>query len=236
MLICGFYFLCIDTPFIEPVENNDDQLDIVVATTKYEDAVPIYEKPDENSSIISELSGQTCLTCNYFNNTDNQNNFIKVELSPSLNGYIKTEDCTFDTIHINDFGLDKKKRFANQRIIACQESLKYLTTSYEEMTCNVLVRKAYQAAGIDFGDLSASQYDRDYVGVLISEEQLKPGDLVFYKGIDGGDNHHIGLYLGKGYVIQATLDKGGEYPLGGVHITKLNFRSSPTGYRSPFLD
>lgn len=83
--------------------------------------------------------------------------------------------------------------------------------------------------------MSATKYNQDKYGKSITKEQLKPGDFIFYTGINGVANGHVGLYLGKGYVIQSTLDKGGEYPTGGVRITKLTFRSEPTAFRTPYV-
>lgn len=229
----GIWFIWTDT---KQKEDQNQKLNIIVATAKYQDTIPIYPEPNINSFPISELSGQTCLTCNYFGEIDNQNDFIKVELSPNSNGYIKAEDCLIDIIDLSNFDLNQNIKFFKQRIEACQKSLTFLSIPYDEMSCDELIRKSYKAAGIDFGDLPAAKYDDDFIGILISREELKAGDFVFYKGINGGDNTHIALYLGKEYVIHSTLDKGATYPLGGVHITKLDFRSSPTKYRSPFLD
>lgn len=100
------------------------------------------------------------------------------------------------------------------------------------MHCTDLVKISYLSIGKEYDDLSALEYNHDSIGKEISIEELQPGDLVFYTGASGIPYGHVGIYLGQGYVIQSTIDKGKEYPTGGVRITKLTFRSSPTIFRS----
>ncbi|WP_280314855.1 bifunctional lytic transglycosylase/C40 family peptidase [Nocardia wallacei] len=64
--------------------------------------------------------------------------------------------------------------------------------------CSGLTKAAYATAGID---LPRTTYDQIHVGPRIPEDQLQPGDLVFY-GTDA-DVHHVGLYLGAGKKVEA---------------------------------
>ena len=205
-------------------------VNIIVATAPYNEMVSVYAQPNENSEVISEFCGQTCLTCNLYNeNFEIINNFVKVELSQKQIGYVKITDCFCDTLYLNK--IQNKNR---QKV--CWTSLKYLGISYDEMKCTTLIRKSFISIGIDFGDLYVTKYNKDNIGKEVTKKELQPGDIVFYKSIGGKVKYgHIGLYLGQGYVIQSTIDKGKEYPSGGVRITKLTFRSEPTAFRSPFL-
>lgn len=46
-------------------------------------------------------------------------------------------------------------------------------------------------------------------GVIISEEDLQPGDLVFYSGTGGrGFASHVAIYIGNGQIIHASTRKG----------------------------
>ncbi|MFC8429290.1 NlpC/P60 family protein [Streptomyces sp. NPDC057253] len=66
--------------------------------------------------------------------------------------------------------------------------------------CSGLTKAAYAAAGISLPRTAQSQYD---LGPHIpTEEQLRPGDLVFY-GIPDKGIHHVGLYIGGGQMIDA---------------------------------
>jgi cell wall-associated NlpC family hydrolase len=64
--------------------------------------------------------------------------------------------------------------------------------------CSGLVQAAYATAGIT---LPRTTYDQIHVGPRIGENQLRPGDLVFYGTTD--NVHHVGLYLGAGKMIHA---------------------------------
>ena len=209
----------------------DKELDVVTATVSYSEKVPIYEKPNENSNIITKLNGQTCLTCNlYEDRTEFIGDFIKVELSESKRGYIRKKDCFYDTLCLTDIQNEKRKRM-------CETALKYLGVSYDNMHCNDLVQYAFTSINIDYRGKKVVEYNNDAVGIKISQKDIQPGDLIFYRNVQGNVNDgHIGLYLGQDYIIQSTVDQGTEYPAGGVRITKLNFREPPTNFRSPFLD
>lgn len=66
--------------------------------------------------------------------------------------------------------------------------------------CSGLTRAAYAAAGIDLPRTAADQY---HTGPPIPDNQLRPGDLVFYANNQKGI-HHVGLYLGGGKMINAA--------------------------------
>ncbi|MBV7706500.1 C40 family peptidase [Nocardia nova] len=64
--------------------------------------------------------------------------------------------------------------------------------------CSGLTKAAYAAAGIT---LPRTTYDQVHVGPRIPENQLQPGDLLFYG--TAANVHHVGLYLGAGHMIHA---------------------------------
>lgn len=65
--------------------------------------------------------------------------------------------------------------------------------------CSGLTQAAYTAAGIT---LPRTTYDQIHTGPRITENQLTPGDLVFY-GTADNNVHHVGLYLGAGKMLHA---------------------------------
>jgi cell wall-associated NlpC family hydrolase len=69
--------------------------------------------------------------------------------------------------------------------------------------CSGLTQAAYRAAGIT---LPRTTYDQVHTGTPVSEDQLVPGDLLFYG--TASDVHHVGIYLGGGQMIHApTFDQ-----------------------------
>ncbi|WP_433754709.1 NlpC/P60 family protein [Nocardia sp. CA-135398] len=65
--------------------------------------------------------------------------------------------------------------------------------------CSGLTQAAYRASGIT---LPRTTYDQIHTGPRIPENQLAPGDLVFY-GTTDNNVHHVGLFLGGGRMVHA---------------------------------
>jgi peptidoglycan DL-endopeptidase CwlO len=66
----------------------------------------------------------------------------------------------------------------------------------DSFDCSGLMLWSWAKAGVSLPHSSADQYN---VGTHISEDQLQPGDLVFYYS----PIHHVAMYVGHGMVIQA---------------------------------
>ncbi|CAM4528702.1 bifunctional lytic transglycosylase/C40 family peptidase [Nocardia ninae] len=64
--------------------------------------------------------------------------------------------------------------------------------------CSGLTQAAYRAAGIS---IPRTTYDQVHTGTTISEDQLAPGDLLFYG--TAADVHHVGIYLGARKMLHA---------------------------------
>ncbi|WP_280489723.1 bifunctional lytic transglycosylase/C40 family peptidase [Nocardia carnea] len=64
--------------------------------------------------------------------------------------------------------------------------------------CSGLTQAAYAKAGIT---IPRTTYDQVHTGPRIPDDQLQPGDLLFY-GTDA-DVHHVSLYLGAGKMLHA---------------------------------
>jgi cell wall-associated NlpC family hydrolase len=66
----------------------------------------------------------------------------------------------------------------------------------DSFDCSGLMLWAWGKAGVSLPHQSGDQYN---VGTHVSEDQLQPGDLVFYYS----PIHHVAMYVGHGMVIQA---------------------------------
>lgn len=84
--------------------------------------------------------------------------------------------------------------------------------------CSGLTMAAWAAAGVSLPHYTVSQWRQGTPDLSTSE--LSPGDLILIPGADGTLNppnpHHVGMYLGEGYVIEApeTGDVVKIVPLG----------------------
>jgi cell wall-associated NlpC family hydrolase len=77
--------------------------------------------------------------------------------------------------------------------------------------CSGLTKFAYGAAGINLPHSAAAQYQS---GRRVNRNQLQPGDLIFWRGLD-----HVGMYIGNGKMVHAprtgevvtiiSIDQGG---------------------------
>ena len=72
-----------------------------------------------------------------------------------------------------------------------------------------------KAASINLPHSSTGQSS---YGKVVTEDQMQPGDLLFYAG--GGGINHVALYIGDGEVVHASTEKTG-------------IKTSPYDYRKP---
>jgi cell wall-associated NlpC family hydrolase len=71
-----------------------------------------------------------------------------------------------------------------------------------EFDCSGLTQAAYASAGISIPRVAAEQW---YAGPHVPEDELEPGDLVFfaYNVDDPSSIHHVGIYVGDDSMIDA---------------------------------
>ena len=73
---------------------------------------------------------------------------------------------------------------------------RYAAVGPGSFDCSGLTMFAWAAAGVRLPHSSAAQY----AGLPhVSQDQLAPGDLVFY----GHPIHHVGIYIGNGQYVHA---------------------------------
>lgn len=83
---------------------------------------------------------------------------------------------------------------------------RYGGTTLAGVDCSGFVMMVYDSVyGLKLPRSSAQQ--REYA-LPISEGDLAPGDLVFFCTSGGGGVNHVGLYIGSGKMIHASLSKG----------------------------
>ncbi|MGW2866341.1 C40 family peptidase [Streptomyces sp. NPDC001205] len=89
--------------------------------------------------------------------------------------------------------------------------------------CSGLTLYAYAKAGIFLPRTAAEQYA---ASEPVSRDAMLPGDLVFY-GSSAGSIHHVGLYIGGGYMIEAPR------PGTNVRYSSINSMSDLFGVARP---
>ena len=223
---------------------------LVILTPKKDTA--IYSSTATSRKKLCVLKAGTSIIANTKGMVKGKNyKFIKVKHivnGKEKAGYIAASRCSYTLLDKRNFGLSSTKGDNAKRIAACKYALKFLGTHYSTSSsngidCRKLVEKAYTSAKISTSKHrihAGSASGLTSYGTKIKSSKLKAGDMVFYKGLDGCANHHVAMYIGHGLVIHATAHRGNagkgfprqDYPNNGVHISKLNYRGTPTAYRS----
>ena len=90
---------------------------------------------------------------------------------------------------------------------------KYLGTPYQwggespatGFDCSGFVQYVFAQNGITLPRISAEQYK---VGIPVVQNQLEPGDLIFFSIAKNGTVDHVGIYIGNNQFINASSSKG----------------------------
>lgn len=77
--------------------------------------------------------------------------------------------------------------------------------SLDGLDCSGFVKAVFASNGIALPRTSREQAK---VGVLVSWDQIQPGDRLYF-ACKGGDIDHAGIYIGNGYFIHSSARRGG---------------------------
>ncbi|MEP7191129.1 MAG: SH3 domain-containing C40 family peptidase, partial [Roseiflexaceae bacterium] len=95
------------------------------------------------------------------------------------------------------------KQFVGSRYI-------YGGTSPRGFDCSGLISYVYNKYGVNLPHNAAAQFNTAYGASVGSMDNLKPGDLVFFKGTGGHRGiSHVALYIGGGRVVHAMTPRYG---------------------------
>ena len=95
------------------------------------------------------------------------------------------------------------------------------------LDCSSFTQQCFRnAIGISLPRLSYQQVNR---GAVISMNEAKPGDLVFYNA-EGAGVDHVAIYIGDGKILHSALSQG------GVTISAYNYVGEPCAVRNVIGD
>lgn len=80
--------------------------------------------------------------------------------------------------------------------------------------CSGFVQAVYADFGCNLPRTSRAQAD---AGTGIGEDEMQPGDLIFYSR--GGSINHVAMYIGNGQVVHASTEKT------GIKVSDYNYRT-----------
>ena len=109
-----------------------------------------------------------------------------------------------DPIPDNGFLWNAKERDHFVRVASGYLGWKYIRggNSSRGVDCSALVQRVFRVMGIDLPRTAREQFQ---VGYKVAREALEIGDLVFFKRNKATRPTHVGIYLGDGRFIHASL-------------------------------
>lgn len=209
----------------------------VLATAKK--TVKVYQKPSVKSKKLGKFTKNNCIVVNTKGMKKGRNySWLRVYLKNKKTGYLPIRNIAVGRINIKNFGLKTSLRKNKQRIKICRYGLPYMGTKFvlggssltRGIDCSTFARKALRNAGVRVSNHAlAATLSR--TGRKIKRSQLKPGDMVFYSN-SFRDRRigHCAIYIGNGYIINASGHQGKNYPAGGIRISRIDYRK-PTAVR-----
>ena len=204
----------------------------VLATAKKK--VYVYKQAKKAGKTIGKFTKNNCMVCNFqYAKAGKNYKWIRVKMPNRKKSYIPLKSVKLDIIDTETFGLSTKSKKNRQRIKICQYGLPYMGTRFKlggssltkGIDCSTFARRAFRNAGVMVPS-DATAYRLSNCGKAITRAQLKPGDMVFYPH-NSRDRSigHCAIYIGKGYIINASGHQGSKYPSGGIRISKIDYRS-----------
>lgn len=112
-----------------------------------------------------------------------------------------------------DFVQAKSITHARDEVVS--ETLRYLNVPYlwggahpdTGLDCSAFVQLVYHKAGLTLPRVARDQFRAT---MKLTPDRVLPGDLVFFSMKNPGTSRvdHVGIYVGKGYFIHASVSQG----------------------------
>ena len=200
-------------------ETVEEPAEIVVSLVR------LYAKP--GSLVIGRIQQDTALTV-----VGQSGNYYKISLH-GMNGYIAKSqvraeedgtyfvDCQPDSVDTTTMKVEKSEDVLTMQRSILKLAVKQLGTRYVwggsrpgGFDCSGLTSYVYNNAAREISRNALIQMEE---GLVVAEEDLQPGDLLFYRdtGRGGGSASHVAFYVGDGKMIHADSQ--------GVRVTELSY-------------
>lgn len=154
------------------------------------------------------------------------NGFYKIDCY-DMNGYIAKSQVAVDELgeyYVNCDPESDESRYLDSYSAQTSVELKsqllqigqeYIGVRYREggtsprygFDCSGYTQYVFDKIGIELNRTAIYQMQQ---GVIVAEEDLQPGDLIFYSGTgdDGGFASHVAIYIGNGKIMHASTTRG----------------------------
>ena len=179
---------------------------------------PVYAEPDETSEEIAQLQ-YNCAVLPTDSQADPQ--WICVDLQGKGTGYVKKKQVDICTVSAQSVDKVRYDIVTHAYAYLGLKFKRYGKSLTDGIDCTNFFSQIYGLSGITVPDTPFGLRDLGIEqGTAVSDEEARPGDLVYYDKANDGDGH-VGMYLGDGFSINSSGHSGRTYPEGGVRICRL---------------
>lgn len=183
---------------------------------------PIYKYADNDSEMIAGLQ-YNCAVLIELGLLEKNTSYkwIPVNL-PNKNqiGYVDIDQIEIQSVKVKNATNDTNR---NQII---EEAVSYIGLDFVRygkslktgIDCSNFIYQIYGKTGIKIDNTPNGMKKQ---AQKVTDEEVLPGDIVYYNVNHGGG--HVGIYLGSGLIINSAGHEGMIYPEGGVRICRLRY-------------
>ena len=173
------------------------------------DALPVRYEANTSSDVITTVrKGDLYDILSY------KGDWIEINAVESLSGYVPISDisASYRLEEAIVFGYDSSVSQLRRDIIT--KGFQYYGGTYvfggedleNGIDCSAYTQQIYGMYGVE---LYRNSYTQAEQGVKVSEENVRPGDLVFYVGRNPGMVGHVAIYIGNGKILHAASESKG---------------------------
>jgi len=192
------------------------------------DALNARSEPSNDSKIWTQLSKGTRYPV-----VEQQDGWVKIELEEDNDVFVKTDyvDVRYalnEAIHFSpeEIAASKRQQLVNYALQFLGNPYVWGGTSLTNgCDCSGFTMRILENYGVSLPHYSGDQAG---MGVKVSSDNMRPGDLVFYSN-SGGRINHVGIYIGNGQIVAAASRRS------GIKISTWNYRH-PTTIRNVLGD
>lgn len=199
----------------------------------------VFSKRSKKSKVLGSFTKNNCIVLNRDKMKKNvRYSWLPVKMPGGKTGYVRFQQVKISWIDTKTFGLNLSVSKNRTRANVCRYPLKYLGTRFvlggrsftSGIDCSTMIRTILRHYGV-YVPSNATARVLSGRGKAIRRSQLKPGDLLFYYQ-SSSERYiaHSAIYIGRGFIVNASGHQGHYYPSGGIRLSRIDYRY-PTAVR-----
>lgn len=174
------------------------------------ETVDVLKKPDEESEVIVPVKKD-----DYYDIFSIKDGWVEIEVAETLGGYVRAEDVEILYRLEEAIVFDYDDSISQTRVDIINKAFDYYGNPYvfggrdfeKGIDCSAFTYKIYAMFDIDLVEMYS--ITQSTVGKEVSEEDIRPGDLLFYVGRIPAQIGHVAIYIGNGKIIHAASESKG---------------------------